>query len=363
MSEVIEQTTATETPAATESTSTPAVESAAATPEPSMTDKLNDIVAKVNAKNNPAASSGKTAATPAATVTPAAGAQPVIPANSPFTPNLKFKVKDKEHEIPAYMKDVIKDAKTEKEVKELFEKAYGLDGVKEDRATLKKERDTIFQEKTQLETNINTVRKYYQSGDMDSFFAALNIPPEKVLEYALKKAEYYQMPPEQRAQIDNQRNVQLRAEQLESQTQSLTQQLHEKSATQLRDAFEFTMARPEISSVEKSFDAQAGRQGAFRQLVVNHGELAFARSNGKELLTPQQAVDAVMSMYGIKAGSVPSGAAVTAAIPASTPAAMPASTQPATTVIPNIQGKSTSPLKNKPRSIEDLQKIQKEKFG
>lgn len=317
---------------------------------------LNEVMAKYSPKKSPT-SSGKSAVAAEIVDPKAASAAAQV-----FTPNLKFKVKDKEHEIPSYMKDVIKDAKTEKEVKEIFEKAYGLEGIKEQREGLKKERDQYFGQVNELVRDINLVKADYQRGDMDSMFAKLNIPVEKVLQYALQKAQYLELPPEQREQIDRQRSLELQTRQLDSQNQSLTANLQQQLVQAKSDAFNATMSRPEVTSVEQAFDTQAGRQGAFRQLVQSHGELTWQKSNGKVDLTPQQAIEQVIAMYGLKAGSAAPAAAVTAAsvVP---PAATPASTKPASTIIPNIQGKSTSPLKSKPRSIEDIQKISKEKYG
>ena len=288
-------------------------------------------------------------------VSPSAAAQA-------FTPNLKFKVKDKEHEIPAYMKDVIKDAKIEKEIKEVFEKAYGLEGIKEQRETLKKERDQYFGQVQTIVRDVNAVKADYQRGDLDSMFQKLNIPLEKVLQYAYQKAQYLELPPEQREAIDQQRNLELQTRNLDSQNQGLTAQLQAQIVQAKSEQFQAIMSRPEITSVEQAFDTQAGRPGAFRQLVQSHGELTWNRSGGKTDLSPQQAVEEVIRLYGLKPGQAAPAAAVVAATPAA-PAATPASTKPATTVIPNIQGKSTSPLKTKPRSIEDLKKTYNEKFA
>lgn len=315
---------------------------------------LNDVIENMSKK----ASSGKGGQkAPIPTATAA-----TTPAEL-FTPNLKFKVKDKEHEIPAYLKDSIKDAKTEKEIREVFEKAYGLDGVKEDRASLKKERDQFQTSTRNYESMVAGLRADFQRNDMDTFFQKLNIPIERVLQYALQKAQYYDLPPEQRAQIDNKRASDLRVMELESKTQDYQQRIQSDSVAAKQSQLEFTMTRPEISSVEKSFDAQAGKPGAFRQMVINHGELTYARSNGQIDLTPQQAVEQVMELYGVKAGTTAPAATTAATAASATPAAAPAAPRATPTVIPNIQGRSTSPLPAKPRSIADIQKITKEKYG
>ena len=131
-------------------------------------------------------------------------------------------------------------------------------------------------------------------------------------------------------------------------------------ATAKQEQLAYVMARPDISAVAQSFDAQAKNPGAFRQLVVSRGELEWHRSGGKIDLTPQQAIDLVMKDYGIRAGTV-APAAPTSAVVAPAPAGT--STAPKTSIIPNVQGKTTSPLRPKPKSIAEIEKITKEKYG
>lgn len=48
-----------------------------------------------------------------------------------FSPNFKLKVMEQEREIPELLRPLIKDAESEKAVRELVEKAYGLEYVKD----------------------------------------------------------------------------------------------------------------------------------------------------------------------------------------------------------------------------------------
>jgi hypothetical protein len=326
--------------------------------EKSTAESLDEVIAKVKARDEKAA----------ATKTPAEktpSGEPVVEKTpAAFTPNLKFKVKDKEHEIPAYLKDSIKNAETEKQIKDLCERAFGLDGIKAERAALKQEFGTLTNENAEIKGNINELRNLYQRGDLDSFFAKLKIPQERVLQYALEKAQYLELPPEQRAMIDSKRNVELQAYALDSQNQKLSNDLQQQVASAKRVMLDATLLREDVASAAQAFDSQAGKPGAFRQLVTTHGETTWYRSNGKIDLTPEQAVQQVMETYGIKPGAKIVAPAALTAVDAQTtseaPTAVPKKPVP---VIPNIQGKSTSPLKNKPRSTDDLKKMYAEKFG
>lgn len=337
-----------ETPAVTE----PVI--AAEPVEKTTAERLDEVIAKVKARDaEPAVKPGEKLPS----------GEPGVVAPVVFTPNLKFKVKDKEHEIPAYLKGAVKDAETEKQIRDLCERAFGLDGIKAERTELKQQMGSIASENTEIKGNINELRNLYQRNDLDSFFAKLKIPQERVLQYALEKAQYMELPPEQRAMIDARKQADLHAYNLDSQNQRLSNDLQTQIAQAKRVMFDATLSRSDVATVAQNFDAQAGKPGAFRQLVASHGETAWYRSNGKIDLSPEQAVQEVMAMYGIKAGQVVPPSAMTAAgatVNPATPLVAPAKPVP---VIPNIQGRGTSPLKSKPRSIEDLKKTYAEKFA
>src|SRR5688572_23823320 len=50
-----------------------------------------------------------------------------------YTPNFKFKVLDKEHEIEERFRKLIKDADSEKMIRELHEKSFGIEAIKSQR--------------------------------------------------------------------------------------------------------------------------------------------------------------------------------------------------------------------------------------
>ncbi len=143
----------------------------------------------------PVGSSGATAPVPAPGAAAADGT--VVPPG--YTPNLKFSVKGKELEIDKLFHGMIKDADTEKKIRELHEKAYGLDSVKEDRTRTRQELDTV---KTSYEAQNNYLTqmgKALRSGDAETFFdgvgVAGNVALENViLQWALGVAQRRQNP-------------------------------------------------------------------------------------------------------------------------------------------------------------------------
>ena len=128
----------------------------------------------------------------------------------------------------------------------------------------------------------------------------------------------------------------------------------EQAQEQMRQARQYALNseldRPEVKSMVESFDQRAGKPGSFYREVINRGQLAWFQSQGKVDLTPSQAVEQVIQLYGLKQ-TQPQAAGASVAAPASAP-------QQKANTIPNVgSGKSAAPLKQKPKSIEDLKKM------
>jgi len=119
-----------------------------------------------------------------------------------FQPNYHYKVLDKEHEIPEFLRGTIKDEETQKQVKELFEKAGGLDHIKSKYNELESTQNTLVSENAQYKQAVDELRSTYQRNDFDGLFKQLQIDENKVLQWVLDKAQYNEMAPEQRQQID-----------------------------------------------------------------------------------------------------------------------------------------------------------------
>lgn len=308
----------------------------------------------------PAASGGEAAPKPAQSLVnpnPAAPAAPAAP-TPPWQPNFKFKVMDKEHEIAEFLRSAVKNAEHEKALKELHEKAYGLDVVKPRfKEAQEKYRELDTTHKGVL-AQIQALREDYNRGDFDSFFQKLRIPEEKVLQWVLAKAQYNELPPEQRAVYDARKAAEKRALDLEKQNQELSGQLTETVSSAKGQLLQIELAKPDVSAIAQAFDSRpGGKPGDFRNEVINRGELALALS-GKDL-TPAEAVQEAIALLGGYARQAMPNPDPARAAPAPQPAPEVAPAQakkPA--AIPNISGKAASATgKPKPRSIEDLKKL------
>jgi hypothetical protein len=66
---------------------------------------------------------------------------------------------------------------------------------------------------------------YVKKGDFRTFFQALNIPKDKIIQYAIEELKYQELSPEQRQQVDLQRQQQTEFEMAQTQNQTLQTQM------------------------------------------------------------------------------------------------------------------------------------------
>lgn len=284
-------------------------------------------------------------------------------------------IESKEFEIDKRFHSLMKDPETAKLVRELHEKAYGLDSVKERLNESKTFATQLQRENGEIKSGIDGLRKIYQKAvqeqnphKLDSFFAKLRIPQDVIMAYAVAKAELNEMDPAQRNAILGQIHAEQRAEQLAEQQEQFSQQTIAQQQEMKRVMLDTTLQRPEISSLAQAWDQQTGRPGSFREEVVRTGQLAYHQEDAD--LTPEQAIQRVIQRYNLTTKPVIPGAVTqqqpaAAATPAPTPSGAPAKVvvQRTTQTLPNVASKGAqSPLKDKPRSVEDLKKLYKEQY-
>lgn len=282
-----------------------------------------------------------------------------------YTPNYKVKVLDKELEIPKEFQGLMKDTASEKMVREVFEKSYGLDTVKPKYQDLKTKYADASDRLSHFESSVGELKNIYDSAvkeknylKLDDFFSKMNMQEDVILNWALAKVQLNEMAPEQRQLVEGRINAERQAAEY-SQRYNSTQEMISNQAVQMKMMqFESALAKPDTVTFATQFDQRFGKPGAFQEEVQRVGEMTWYRE--KRDLTPQQAINAVVAQYGnlVRQEQAP--------VPQMTEQGQPSA--PAKKVvmrntsntIPNIGGKGTSPLKSKPRSIEDLKALAKE---
>lgn len=275
-----------------------------------------------------------------------------------YAPNFKYKylsLKDgKEEQVEAELDDLfkplVKDAETEKKIRELHERAYGIDYVKGERGRLKEEHTALVQKYEGINQSLAMAGQFVQLGDFDSFFEMLKIPSNKVLEWAIAHAQRSKDPNAQAA-YNQQRQTQLQMLQLQQQNQSLQTVASSAAVTQRTMELDQVLTRPELGEKVAAFDRVMGRAGAFKSEVIRRGQ--YHAAVNQQDATAEQVVAEVLQMYGNLLTAPASQPVIT---PTGQPAAA-APTREAKPVIPNVPGKGTSPVKKGPKSVDDLRKM------
>lgn len=283
-----------------------------------------------------------------------------------YTPNFKFKASGKDREVPEIFKSLITDEDSEKAVKGLFQRAFGADALIEKNEKLGERLVETSRERDLVKGGVDSLRQIYtdatkhpsEGGNLlklDQFFAKLKIPTDVILQYAVARVQLEQLPSDQRDAIVARLKAEERNQALTMEQGDLRGQGMDATRELKRYKLNEVLTSPEVAPVVEAFDKRMGKTGAFFDAVANHGQLAWYRQ--KIDLPPDQAVKEVIAQYGLNAPVAPSEPKTPGSNAPAAGRTRPV-VQRTTKVIPNVQGKSNlSPLKDKPRSIEDIKKL------
>lgn len=269
---------------------------------------------------------------------------PVAPA---YTPNFKFKVLDKEHEFDPMFRSLVKDAETEKKLREFHEKAFGIDNIKKNYEAEKlthAETKKIAEKYSTLDKELKTLGGFLGKGDYTNFFKNINVSEKEVFEWVQKRINEMSLPQEQQQALRAQELERERLYYLEQQNQEI-QTAMEKQQVQARTyELDFVLAKPETQSFASKYDAVVGQPGAFKQAVIETG--AFIYDRHKIDLPVEQVVQQTMQKYGKFLSGQPQATETTSSQAKEPPP-----------VIPHVAGKGVSPVKQRPKNLDELKKL------
>lgn len=268
-----------------------------------------------------------------------------------YEPDFTYKVYDEVRELPENVRQYIKDKETEDMFREIYGKSGAFDTVKEKYSGLKEKVDThyskIENDYNSLNGTLDELSQMVQRNDMHSFFQALGVPEEKIMQYALQRAEYQEMSPEQRAQFDNQYQQSWQSQNLAKENQQLQDRIQQQEIQTRTLLLDNELAKN--ADFVSRFDERFG-QGAFRQEVINAGTLAF-QTEGRDLM-PGEIVGRLQNKYGSlfveQANQQPQQVANNNQV---------VSRKPEQPTLPNVQGGSNSPAQKVVTSLADLRKL------
>lgn len=285
---------------------------------------------------------------------------PEIPA---FQPDFKFKAFQKDFEIPEWMRGAIKDADVEKQAKELFERAYGLDLMRPKYEETKTKYQELDQTHQTIIGNIQEAAQFVNKGEFDRFFEQLNIPEEAVLKYFLNKAKMMELPQEQQQAFQRQKEAERKQEQTARQLEQTQSQGDQRLVEIITAGLQESFARPEVQNFADEFDARFGKKGAFADEVVLRGDWHLGQGR---VVTPSQVVKEVMTLAGWNpsAATLPqAGRTAAQGGSAAQSQAAPSQVVKPSTSIPAVSGRSSAPMSKGPESIDDLIALRIRKYG
>jgi hypothetical protein len=274
-----------------------------------------------------------------------------------YTPTLKFKVKDKELDFDDFVKPIIKDKETEAKLRDLYEKAYGLDEVKADRTSLKEKVRASEEKYSQVETSLKALGQYAQKKDFRTFFDILSIPKQDIINYAIEELKYQELPAEQRAMVDAQRQRELEYEAQVTQTQTMQKQMQDLVLQQVTMELNQELARPDYAQAQSAYDARVGRPGALKAEIIRRGQ--YYEAVHKTSPPASQLVAEVLQLVGAMNPVPQNGVGASQGTLATQSQAVQPQNKP---VIPSFSsgGASKSPVKKQPTSIDDLRKLRQQ---
>lgn len=261
-----------------------------------------------------------------------------------------------EHEVPENFRGYIKDEKTEKEIKELLQKAYGLDHVSSARAKVQEEYKTYKSQTEPIMKIANTLDHYAKKGDLNGYFSTLGLSKQEIYQWALQQAEIEGLPEQQKQVYTKQQEAEMRAYELEQQLREREEEATSYKVNQREQELAQTISTPEVSSFVQEFDERNG-QGAFRAEIISRGRM-YWRDQGKDL-SAQELVTDIMKRFGVQS---PQSQVMTQQQQAPQQP-MTQAGQRQVPVIPNTGPGNTSPAKRKVRSLADIEKLTEEKYG
>lgn len=263
-----------------------------------------------------------------------------------WSPDYNFKVMDEEKEFDDFIKPIV-NKENQAQIRELYEKAHGIDHVKTKYATLKEQNAEYAQKYNAQSESLGYMGKLIDEKNYGTLFNELKISDEDIMNHALQKIEYQNLPPEEREAQDRATQDNQKLQNLEYENNLYKQQHYEdRTQTRVTDLNNY-LASDEVKSVMEDFDTRSGKPGSFRNEVIQRGKMAFALD--KRDISVADAVNEVMGLYGNRPSQ--EQAPVT-------------QTQPVIhrqkPVIPNVRAGGHSPARKAPGNLEELRALSKQ---
>lgn len=261
-----------------------------------------------------------------------------------YSPNYKFKVNHEEREFDDFIKSSIKDQDAEKKLRDIYEKAYGLDEIKPKYEERTKKLQQLEPQFNHIVSRLQDVSQKVKSGNLDSLVEEFGVSEEALFKYVASKIREKELPPEQQEQLRRSRELERVTAEKTDEIKNYQQAVYQQSVEMRGIQLDIALNKPTIGTYIDAFDSRQG-DGAFRREVIKHAKLHYSET-GVDLL-PEQAIQQVLKFYGPFLEK--SEADTSQEVP--TRRVVQAETKP---TLPNVRASSTAPVKKKITSMKDL---------
>lgn len=270
-----------------------------------------------------------------------------------YVPNTKYKVLDKEYEIDPKLHASL-NAETEPIIRELYEKASGLDAVKASRDQFRTQAQETEATLQSFAGQVNEVMGLLKAGDLEGFFEQVKLSDDQIAQYILEKARIAQLTPEERSVYTERDLLRRRNANLSKEHQTASTEAQTTAANARMQALDIHLAAPEQAPLVKDFEARNGA-GSFRKSVAEYARSVWYSE--KKDLSPEEATQAFIKFAGLQ---MPTAAAPK---PGTVDVSKRVVSKPKAKTIPNYGSSQASVTSQKPKNLDELKKYRKDKYG
>jgi hypothetical protein len=213
----------------------------------------------------------------------------------PYTPDLTYKALDQEHKMPDWLAKTIDSKEKEDELREIFQKAEGLAHVKSKNEHLKSEIETIKPQFEEQTNTLNYLDYLVANKDLDNIQKMARLSDDDILNHAAKILERQGLTPEQQQAYNNEienRNSQYFLSQENATLRNNQYSQLVQSQEQLLDQ---ALNGDEVKKYVDFYNERVGDQTNFKKSVIDYAAQIEQRTNGKTILSVQEAIDGFLS--------------------------------------------------------------------
>lgn len=199
----------------------------------------------------------------------------VEPEAPDYKPNLTYKVKDEEKQFDEVLAGMVTTPEAEEKLRDLYTRAEGLDSYKQKFSKLEEEAGAYYEQAQQLTAGYKALQEFRDKGEFDKLQQALGLNDDQVVQWALARAEYNELPEEQKAAIRQQQEQQQKLMEYEQRVKSYEEQQHEMLVQNDINELKTLVNSEEVRPIA---EAMASRGHNFVEQVLAMGQYEYKRT-------------------------------------------------------------------------------------